>query len=40
LLLLIGSLFSFIAWAATVRLREPRDVRADMQLAALLKAKG
>ena len=41
LLLLIGSLFSIIGWGATVRLREPRDVRADMQQAALLmKAKG
>jgi MFS family permease len=40
LLLMIGVVFSFIAWGATVRLREPRDVRADMQQAALLKLRG
>jgi hypothetical protein len=41
LLLAIGAVFSAIAWAATVRLREPRDVRADMQqAAALVRARG
>ncbi len=41
LLLVIGAVFSAIAWAATVRLREPRDVRDDMQqAAALMRARG
>jgi MFS family permease len=41
LLLALGAVFSAIAWAATVRLREPRDVRADMQVAAaLVRARG
>jgi len=41
LLLVLGTVFSAIAWAATVRLREPRDVRADMQqAAALVRARG
>lgn len=39
LLLAIGVVFSLIAWGATVRLREVRDVREDLRQAALMRTE-